>query len=73
MKNYENLRSLLSYPASAKEKNEKKKKKKGRRLGLPIMPLAAQENSRVSMFLLPPHPFLFFLPPPSLSYLLGTD
>ena len=71
MKNYENLRSLLSYPASAKEKNEKKKK--GRRLGLPIMPLAAQENSRVSMFLLPPHPFLFFLPPPSLSYLLGTD
>ena len=50
-----------------------KKKKKGRRLGLPIMPLAAQENSRVSMFLLPPHPFLFFLPPPSLSYLLGTD
>lgn len=71
MKNYENLISLLSYPASAKEKNGKKKK--GRRLGLPIMPLAAQENAHVSMFLLPPHPFLFFLPPPSLSYLLGTD
>lgn len=69
MKSYENLRSLLSSPASAKEKNKQTKKAGG---WLPIMPLASQEGSRVPVFLLPPHPFLFFLPPPSLSYLFNT-
>ena len=63
MKRYENLRSLLSSPASAKEKNKQTKKAGG---WLPIIPLAAQEGSPVfPCFSSLPIPFSFS------SYFIG--